>query len=309
MTPLHAQVISLASWNADLCSTLSTPLLKGHTVAATDFRVRPGGKGSNAAVACARQGASTAVLSCIGQDNFGEMALDLWRREGILTEHVTRTNRHPSGVAQILIYPDGDNSIAVTPGANQLLSPELVKQAQACLMQARVVMATCEVPQAAISAAFSVAQDHGVTTLLNPAPALPLSDSLLAQCDVLTPNEHELRNLAQVQPDTPLAAAAAVMMARGVRALIVTQGAQGCTLFRPDSPATHISGVPIDSLVDTIGAGDTFTGTLAARLALGDSLPEALNWANAAAALSVRSAGAIDGMPGHADTRVALKRV
>lgn len=291
-------VVCIASFNADLVSRVPRPVARGETVLAQRFEVLPGGKGSNAAVACARQGARVAVLARLGSDDFGRMALELWAREGIETGAVDVAAGERSGVAQIWVYDDGDNSIAVAPGAGEGLAAPHVQAAASRLSAARVVMASCEVPLAATEAAFGLARAGGATTLLNPAPARPLPETLWSLVDVLTPNASELHALAGTpESDDDIAAAAEALLARGPRAVLVTLGGQGCALFRAGQAPLAWPGhaVPV---ADTIGAGDTFTGALAAALARGEPLEQAARWANAAAALSVTGAGAIGGMPG-----------
>lgn len=286
-------VVCVASFNADLVSRVARPIARGETVMASGFEIQPGGKGSNAAIACARQGARTAVVARLGDDDFGRMALALWAREGIDASAVEMASGERSGVAQILVYDDGDNSIAVAPGAGAALGARHAQAAAALLRGAKVVMASCEVPFEATQAAFELAREAGVTTLLNPAPARPLPDALLQVVDLLTPNEAELHALAGRQ-DT--AAAAQAMLARGPRAVLVTLGARGAALFERDRAPVQLTGHNM-TVADTIGAGDTFTGALAAALARGEPLGAAARWANAAAALSVTGQGAIGGMP------------
>lgn len=300
-------VVCIASWNADLISRISRPLARGETLMARSFDIGPGGKGSNAAVACARQGARVSVVARIGKDDFGRMALDLWMREGIATRHVEQADGERSGVAQILVYDDGDNSIAVAPGAGAGLGPPQVQAARETIAASRVVMASCEVPLAATLEAFRIARECGVLTLLNPAPAQPLPDELLAMTDVLTPNETELLALANGASGDSDAAARA-MLARGVGAVVATLGAQGCQLWGGDGAQAHLDGWRMEAVADTIGAGDTFTGSLAAALARGEPLEQAMHWANAAAALSVTGHGAIGGMPSLDQTRRLLGR-
>ena len=290
-------VVCVASWNADLVSRVARPLARGETVMAHSFAISPGGKGSNAAVACARQGAHTALIARIGSDDFGRMALALWQREGVATQHVEQVDGEPSGVAQILVFDDGDNSIAVAPGAGAGLGAAQVEAARTTLAASRVVMASNEVPVAATLAAFRIARAAGVTTVLNPAPARPLPAELLALVDVITPNETELCAIAEMAADAAPQDAAQRLLARGVGAVLVTLGANGCALWQRGAAMQSIAGWRVADLVDTIGAGDTFTGTLAAALARGAPLDSAMRRANAAAALSVSGRGAIDGMP------------
>lgn len=287
------EVVCIASFNADLVSRVARPPSRGETLPASGFDIRPGGKGSNAAIACARQGARTAVLARLGDDDFGRMALALWAREGVDARAVEVATGERSGVAQIWVYDDGDNSIAVAPGAGAALGTRHVRDAEALLRGAKVVMASCEVPLAATQRAFEIAREGGAVTLLNPAPARPLPAALLQATDLLTPNEGELQALAG-RRDTEGAAQA--LLAQGPRAVLVTLGAAGCELFERGRAPQRIAGHAM-TVADTIGAGDTFTGALAAALARGEPLGAAARWANAAAALSVTDQGAIGGMP------------
>jgi ribokinase len=257
------------------------------------FERLPGGKGSNAAIAAARQGAQVGLIARIGGDDFGQMGLDLWAREGIDTMHVLRGKGETNGTALILVYEDGDNSIAVYPGAGAGLTAAHVQVATDMLAHARVVMASCEVPLAATQSAFETARAYGVLTLLNPAPAMPLPDTLWPLVDVLTPNEGELLMLTD---EVAIETAAHKLLQRGVGAVLVTLGEHGCVLFRTDAAPLRVPG-HVMHVVDTIGAGDTFTGALAAALARQTPWPEALLWANAAAALSTQAHGAVTAMP------------
>lgn len=298
-----ADVVCVASWNADLISRVARPLARGETLMAVDFSISPGGKGSNAAVAAARQGANVALIARIGEDDFGRMGMALWQEEGINTRHVEQVTGERSGVAQILVYDDGDNSIAVYPGAGSGLGARHAQAAAQLLAGCRVVMASCEVPAEATLEAFRLARAAGALTLLNPAPARPLSDELLALVDVLTPNENELHLLAGTAASADEAAAR--LLVRGARAVLVTLGAAGCRLYQAGQPPLSTPGRAME-VRDTIGAGDTFTGALAAAMARGEPLAGAVQWANAAAALSVTRHGAIAGIPRLADVAALI---
>lgn len=292
-----ADLVCIASWNADLVVRVPQPAARGQTQLASGFDISPGGKGSNAAVAAARQGARVALVARIGDDDFGRMGLALWQAEGIDARQVAIAPGERSGVAQIQVFDDGDNSIAVYQGAGAGLGPQHADAAAGLIGSARLVMASNEVPLACTERAFAIARAAGATTLLNPAPAAPLSDGLLALVDVLTPNEGELRAMAGAAADADEARCAAALLARGVGQVIVTLGAAGCRAYaRGRAAPLAVAGhrVPV---VDTIGAGDTFTGALAAALARGEAMAPALQLANAAAALAVQGQGAISGMP------------
>jgi ribokinase len=299
---LAATVVCVASWNADLVSSVSRPLARGETLMASGFSISPGGKGSNAAVAAARQGARVALIARVGDDDFGRMGLALWQAEGIDARHVEQAAGESSGVAQILVYDDGDNSIAVFPGATAGLDARHADAAGELLSACQVVMASCEVPLPVTQRAFAIARAAGAITVLNPAPARPLPDAVIALSDVLTPNESELRLLAGLAANAPLDVAAEVLLARGARAVLVTLGASGCALYQSGQAPLRLQGRSAQ-VRDTIGAGDTFTGALAAALARGEPLLEAMACANAAAALSVTGHGALGGMPSLAQVR------
>lgn len=299
---MAVDVVCVASWNVDLIAHIPQPLERGQTRMAQAFDRLPGGKGSNAAIAAARQGAQVGLIARIGGDDFGQMGLDLWARESIDSQHVLRGAGETNGTALILVYEDGDNSIAVYPGAGAGLTATHVQAATGMLAHARVVMASCEVPLAATLAAFEIARAHGVLTLLNPAPATPLPDALWPLVDVLTPNEGELLMLADA-PD--IETAALRLLQRGVGALVVTLGERGCALFRPNAAPLWVPSHAMQ-VVDTIGAGDTFTGTLAAQLAQQSPWPQALRWANAAAALSTQAQGAVTAMPARSQVQAWL---
>jgi ribokinase len=307
MIATRASVVCIASWNVDLIVRMQRPAERGETLMASQFDMLPGGKGSNAAVACARQGAPTALIARLGDDDFGQMALRLWGEELIDSGSVVRASGERSGVAQIRVYADGDNSIAVAPGAGAGLCAEHVEAAYVKLAGARVVMASNEVPQVATTTAFRIARQHDAITLLNPAPAVDLPDELVELCDLLTPNQHELLQLAGLPLDASIDEAAGRLLDRGVPALIVTLGGDGCRLYRAGQVPVSLPGYRV-KLADTIGAGDTFTGALAAALARGENLIDAARCANAAAALSVQGHGALGGMPTLAAVEAFLAR-
>ena len=292
MTPA-IEVVCIASWNVDLIAHVPSPLARGQTQLATDFQRLPGGKGSNAAIAAARQGTRVGLVARIGHDDFGQMGLDLWAREGIDARHAWRDDTRGNGTALILVYAGGDNSIAVHPGAGAALDAAQVQSARDMIAGARVLMASCEVPVPALLEAFRIGRAHGVFTLLNPAPAMALPESIWPLLDLITPNEGELHALAGC---TDTAQAAQVLLARGTQAVLVTLGERGCCLYRSGHAPLAVAGHAVQ-VKDTIGAGDTFTGALAAALSRREPWAQALAWANAAAALSTQAHGAVAAMP------------
>src|SRR5712692_1852635 len=177
----------------------------GETLIGSDFDMGPGGKGSNQAVGAARLGAESHRVAVIGADAFGEVALDLYRREMVEAAHVRRTPERNTGVGFITLNAAGENHIVLDMGANHLLSPEDVDQAEDLIAGSDAVLSVLEIQAATAARAMTLARRHNVISILNPAPAQPLDDALLGAVDVLTPNESELRILSGLAPDDPTA--------------------------------------------------------------------------------------------------------
>ena len=305
MASAAATVTVVGSYNTDLVFRAPRLPAPGETVLGRGLRSGPGGKGANQAIAAARLGARVALLGTIGEDAFGDAALALFRREGIDTRWLQRSATEPTGAAAILLDETGQNAIVVAPGANAALTTARVQAAAPLLRGSRVVVAQLETPLEAVQEALAIARAAGVTTLLNPAPAQPLPAPLLSLADLLTPNESEAALLAgrPVRDPAGAEAAARALQARGAATVIVTLGDQGALLVPPGAPALHVP-APAVPVVDSTGAGDAFSGALAAALAEGLALPAAVRLAVRAGAFSVGRAGAADSMP----TRAELER-
>lgn len=292
-----ADVLVVGSLNMDL--RIRTPRLPapGETLTGSGFDTDGGGKGANQAVAAARQGARVAMLGAVGQDAHGAALLAALQVDGIDTHAVERIAGTPSGTAAILLMPDGENSIVVIPGANHALTPERVRAQADRLRQARVVVAQLECPLDAVAEALAIAREAGAVTVLNAAPVQPLGDALLGQLDWLVVNEIEAAALAGMPVPGPAEARAVAeqLRRRGPRQVLVTLGAEGLVLAGPEG--TLALPAPRVQAVDTTGAGDTVVGALAAALAAGRPLREALTRAQAAAALAVTRLGTQSAMP------------
>jgi ribokinase len=267
----------------------------GETLVAPRFALGVGGKGANQAVMAARLGAAVAFVAAVGDDPFGQMTLERLAEEGIDSRHVATIPGESSGVAPIWVEPDGTNRILIVPGANARLDSALAAEAVANANRVDVVVGQLEVPQAATLAAFRAARQRGAPTVLNPAPAEPLSAELLAVTDWLVPNEHEAAALA-ASVDLAIAVADVAVPAvfdRLQRAfgcgLVVTLGAAGAI----GSDGRQIVAVPAPSVeaIDTTGAGDAFVGTFAVGIAAGTPLEVALEVATACASDSVTRPG------------------
>jgi ribokinase len=294
------RVIVVGSINVDLVVSASHLPRPGETVTGGTFARHLGGKGANQAVAAARAGASVTMVGAVGADVDGAESLAALSAEGIDVSAVRQTDA-PTGVAIIAVAPDGENQIVVASGANGLISAEEV--ARADLTTGRGVLLACfEVPMPAVVAAVQAARRGGLQAIVNPAPAQPLPAELLEAGVVLTPNAEELLAMTGT---TDLEAGIASLIAAGAAAVVVTLGASGALLAH----GTHRSAIPARTVevVDTTGAGDTFSGVLAAWLASGKELEDAAHAANCAAGLSVTRAGARGGMPSRSEIEAQLR--
>jgi ribokinase len=293
-----AKVVVVGSTNTDMTVRVSRIPAPGETVLGRDFRITAGGKGANQAVAAARAGAIVVFVTALGTDDFGNRALENFGREAIDVRLVRRVSSGPSGVALIFVDDAGENSIAVAPGANGDLRPEDVSPLAHVLDAGDVMLVQLEIPLATVEAAVRIAAARRARVMLNPAPAQALPDSLLSAVSLITPNEHEAERLTGVVLNDDAGAparAAATLHERGVAGAIITLGARGA-FVSSDTVSEHVRAFSV-AAVDTTAAGDVFNGAMAAALVEGRLLREAVQFANAAAAISVTRPGAQDSAP------------
>ena len=270
----------------------------GETVLASGYRVDYGGKGSNQAVGCARLGAEVAFVARIGKDNFGDMALRLYRKEGVDATFVGQRAEQSTGVGFILVEAgSGNNCIALDPGANELLSAGEVAQCEAAFKLAAVVLTQLEIPVEAAEAALACGRANGATTILNPAPVRPLPASVLQLVDVLTPNQTEAKVLSGRNPGDPAnpEELAHDLIRLGVRQVVMTLGERGALIVNSSS-SKKIPATPL-SAVDTTGAGDAFNAGLAMALACGEGLESAVEFAVVTGGIAVTKEGVIPSLP------------
>jgi ribokinase len=294
-------VVVVGSINADLVVSVARLPRAGETVTGGTFARHGGGKGANQAVAAARAGANVAMVAAVGADDLGEEALRELTAEGIDVAAVARLDDAPTGVAAIVVDERGENLIAVASGANAELGATVVEEAVERLIErgtSGVVLLQQEIPEAVVLAGIRAARAAGWQAVLNPAPARPLPEELDGV--VLTPNADEARALAG---EDDVEAAAAELARRTGAPVLVTVGADGALLL--DGELERVP-APAVEVVDTTGAGDAVNGALAAELAAGRPLREAVRFAMAAAALSTQVAGAREGMPRRDDVLAAL---
>jgi ribokinase len=319
---VSGRVLVVGSVNVDLVVRADRLPEPGETVLGGTFGRHHGGKGGNQAVAAARLGAEVGLVAALGADSFGSEALEALIGQGVDTTGVRRLDGPATGVALILVDANGENLIAVAPGANAAVTEVQVRDALGALepRPGDVVLVVHEIPTGPARAALRLARDRGATTVFNPAPASGLDREILALADVLTPNRGELAGLATgdarrsgrttTGAEDPIRAARTLLDATsegpGVgRAILVSLGAAGAVLVRRDRPAVDIASPPVIA-IDATGAGDTLNGALAAGLAGGLDLETAARRAVVAASLSVTRAGAREGMPTRAELDAAV---
>lgn len=297
------RVVVLASFMMDLVAHAPRRPRSGESVLGSDFGMFVGGKGNNQAIAAARAGADVRIVGRLGDDMFASPFLETLDHEGINRRWVVQDAEAGTGVAMPLIEPDGQNSIVAVPRANQLVTPQQVREAAEAFDGADVLLAQFEVPIPSVVAALELAHERSVCTIVNPAPvpdpAPPVPGNWLRLVDLLVPNEHEAAGLTglAVENSEDAERAGRALLAVGCASVVITLGSRGA-LWLPDANKSAIHLPPFDvRQVDATAAGDAFCGVLAAGLAQGRAREDALRRAVAAGALAVTKHGAAPSMP------------
>lgn len=297
--PTPPRIVVVGSINMDLVARMVQLPRPGETVSGDSFQTIPGGKGANQAVAARRLGANVFMVGRLGDDSFGKTLRENLIADGIETSHVFSTPDCSSGVALIGVEASGANCITVIPGANGQLTVQDVEASLALIAQAKALIVQLETPLPSITAAIQFAQQNGVLTVLDPAPApvgrLPPE---LMHVDVLSPNQTEAEALTGiVVHDWETAAQAASDLQRlGAKNVVLKLGSLGAFVAARDGTTTRVSAIPTN-IVDTTAAGDAFTAGLTVALCEGRSLPEATKFGCLAGTLACTRFGAQPAMP------------
>jgi ribokinase len=301
-------VTVMGSFVADLAFRTDRVPAWGETLMGQSFKLGPGGKGSNQAVAAARAGGRVSFISKLGPDPFGDMARQLYAGEGIDTQFLFRTTSATGAAAIIVDAARGENAIIVVPGACFEVTIEEVDHARDLIADSSVFVAQLELPLPVVEHGLALAHALGVTTILNPAPAQPMPSTIYQHIDYITPNETETAALTGVTVNTIADAerAADAFLAHGVRNAIITLGAQGAFVKNARVSAL-VPAIDAGKVVETTGAGDAFNGGLAVALSEGMNLLAAARFGCATAGISITRPGTAPSMPTRAEIDALLK--
>jgi len=291
------KILIVGSSNTDMVIKTNHFPAPGETILGGRFLMNAGGKGANQAVAAARLGGMVTFVGKIGDDIFGKQAVQQLEDEGINVDYVAVDPENPSGVALITVDKKGENSIVVAPGSNGTLSSADFDKAIAELNESEFVLMQLEIPIPTVEHVAAMAAEKQKKVILNPAPAALLSDELLKNLYLITPNETEAELLTGIKVTDQKSAllAASALHEKGVEIVIITMGSAGAFLLA-DNESEIISAPKVEA-VDTTAAGDTFNGALVVALSEGKTIQESIAFANKAAAISVTRIGAQSSVP------------
>ncbi len=309
---MSSPIVVIGSVNMDLVSRTPRIPKPGETILGSgNLMTIPGGKGANQAVAAARLGAKVRMIARVGEDDFGDRLTKGLQDNAVDCTYVLKTRGASSGCATILVDDVGENSIVVSPGANAKLSPKDIEDAEDVIAGASAVILQLEIPLKTVRRAIEIAREHGVFTMLDPAPAMPDLPRSLYQVDLFTPNQSEanlllgtaLRKTKRRHTADPKVIAAE-LLARGARSVILKLGGEGSLAVTGKGEIVSAPAFKV-KVVDSTAAGDAFTGALAVARSEGMTLAQTIRFANAAGAICCTGFGAQPSLP----TRDAVDRL
>ena len=303
---MNHSIVVVGSANIDMIAQVDQFPRPGETVGNATFSQAYGGKGANQAVAAARAGGHTTFITCVGQDTFGQAMMQNFAADGLITDYVLQEDDTPTGTAIILVNKQGENCIAVAPGANYHLTPDHIDASRIAISAADIVLLQLEIPLETVIYVVDLAKSLGKKVLLNPAPARLLDDDLLRKLHILVVNETEAELIAgqSVGSLEEVQQAAQVLLNKGPEIIVITLGAQGA-YYATRREQKMVDAYTVQT-IDTTAAGDVFCGALAAALSRSIKLGEAVKFASAAAALSTTRLGAQPSAPTEQAVRTFL---
>lgn len=291
------KILVVGSSNTDMVIRTDHLPRPGETVLGGQFFMNPGGKGANQAVAIARLGGNITFVCKTGSDIFGHQAQQLFEEEGINTSYVLSDSKNPSGVALITVDSHAENCIAVASGANMKLSPDDLIRAKEAIEQADAILMQLEIPIETVSYVAQTANAQGKKVILNPAPAQSLSENLIRDLYLITPNETEAEMISgiTITDDESAVLAAQKICELGVDNVVITLGVRGALVYNKEI-CTFVDGYKVKA-IDTTAAGDIFNGALTVAIMENRSLIDAVRFACKTAAIAVTRVGAQSSAP------------
>ncbi len=303
---MEKNILVIGSINIDIVITVPHLPKPGETVTGLGKSEHPGGKGANQAYAAAKLGGKAGIIGRVGPDVYGQALISSIKSAGAGTGGIIAEKGTDTGVAYIYVDQKGENTIVLASGANALLSPEDIRGMEHFIDEADIVLIQLEIPFETVTYAIEAASRKGKTIVLNPAPVREGLEAVYEKVDILTPNEGELAALTGMDTDTVegAEAAAKALIQKGVRTVIVTLGDKGALLVQRGK-TKHFPARKVKA-VDTTAAGDAFCAAMCVALSEGKDIEEAINFANAASAISVTRKGAQPSIPSRREVEESL---
>jgi len=291
------KILVIGSSNTEMIFQAPAIPAAGEAVLGSSFSMSPGGRGVNQSIAAARSGGEVIFIGRTGNDLFGEQVIQVLHQNKIDTSHVIRDKMLASGVTSIVLNSHGDSGITITPGANIHLSEKDMLNAKSAISSGDILLLQLDVPIETVRFAADLARSSGVRVILNPAPALPISDELLKSISILTPSTSQAEILTGIHITDERSAelAGRILLERGLNRVIITLRSKGAMVI-DNGGAEHVPGFEMNS-VDTSVVSDVFNGALVVALAEGKNFYESVLFANAAASISASKPGALSSIP------------
>jgi len=291
-----SEIVVVGSSNTDLIAKVKNFPMAGQTIEGIAYMQAMGGKGANQAIAVHRLGGEVSFITCLGNDVNGKNTLQYYHDEGLDISSALIVDEVPSGTAMIWVDEKGENCIVITPGANNMLTPDYIVQMEESIANAEIVVLQMEIPYDTVKTVCLLAKKHKKKVVLNAAPARKLDKDILKNVDVLVVNETEAETISGKKiEEVGKMAVIEKLISLGASIIVLTLGKEGC-LLKNEQTVINKKAFAVDAL-DTTAAGDTFCGALAARLSMGDNWDDVLTFASAAAAICVTRMGAQPSVP------------